>query len=262
MVEHGQSSGKNKFGKQKFQKKGKGAHLGANGGNFKKKFQGNCHKCDGPGHRAVNCKLPKQDKAKETNVVERITRNVSDIDLAAVISEVNLVDSNPRQWWIDTGATRHVCSNKEWFRNFKVVDNGDKLFMGNSATSEIQGVGTVVLKMTSGKELTLNAVLYVPEIRKNLVSGWLLNKHGFRLVFESDKFVLTKSGMFVGKGYADCGMFKMNVMAIKPNDNEINTSSTYLLESSNIWHARLGHVNFNTLRRLIKLDHIPHFTST
>ena len=59
------------------------------------------------------------------------------------------------------------------------MDNGDKLFMGTSATLEIQGVGTVVLKMTSGKELTFNDVLYVPEIRKNLVSGWLLNKHGF-----------------------------------------------------------------------------------
>jgi len=53
----------------------------------------------------------------------------------------------------------------------------------------------------------LNDVLYVPEMCKNLVSGWLLNKHGFRLVFESNKFVLTKIGMFVGKGYADGGMF-------------------------------------------------------
>ena len=141
--------------------------------------------------------------------MEKITKDVSDIDLAAVISEVNLVESNPREWWIDTGATHHVCSNREWFRNFKVVDNCDKMFMGNSATSEIQGVGKIVLKMTSGRELTLNDVLYVPEIRKNLVSGWLLNKHGFRLVFESDKFVLTKNGVYVGKGYINRGMFKL-----------------------------------------------------
>nr|GEV74861.1 hypothetical protein [Tanacetum cinerariifolium] len=40
------------------------------------------------------------------------------------------------------------------------------------------------------------------EICKNLVSGWLLNKFGFRLVFESDKFVLSKNQMYVGRGYA------------------------------------------------------------
>ena len=54
--------------------------------------------------------------------------------------------------------------------------------------------------MTFGKELTLTNVLYVPKIRKNLVSGSLLNNPGFRLVFESNKFVLPKSGMYVGKG--------------------------------------------------------------
>ncbi|KAL0366199.1 UNVERIFIED_CONTAM: Retrovirus-related Pol polyprotein from transposon TNT 1-94 [Sesamum radiatum] len=51
--------------------------------------------------------------------------------------------------------------------------NGRKLFMGNSATSNIVGLGKVVLKMTSGKELTLIDVLHVPDIRKNLVSGSL-----------------------------------------------------------------------------------------
>ena len=55
--------------------------------------------------------------------------------------------------------------------------------------------------MTSRKELTLTNVLYVLEIRKNLVSGSLLNNHGFRLVFESNKFVISKSGMYVRIGY-------------------------------------------------------------
>ena len=75
--------------------------------------------------------------------------------------------------------------------------------MGNSATSEIKGQGKLVLKMTSRKELTLTNVLYVPKI---LVSDSLLNNHGFRLVFGSDKFVLSKSGMYVGKGYMSDGM--------------------------------------------------------
>ena len=38
--------------------------------------------------------------------------------------------------------------------------------------------------MTSGKELTLTNVLYVPKIRNNLVFSSLLNSHGFQLVFE------------------------------------------------------------------------------
>ena len=42
----------------------------------------------------------------------------------------------------------------------------------------------MVLKMTFGKELNLTNVLYVPEIRKKLVSGSLLNSRGFRLMFE------------------------------------------------------------------------------
>ncbi|PON88964.1 hypothetical protein TorRG33x02_151930, partial [Trema orientale] len=124
-------------------------------------------------------------KNHEVNMIDDMTEDVSDISLSAVVSEVNLVGSNPREWWIDTGASRHVCSDKGLFTTFEPVENGEKLFMGNSATSEVQGLGKVVLKMTSGKELTLNNVMYVPDIRKNLVSGSLLNKHGFRMVFES-----------------------------------------------------------------------------
>ncbi|KAL8132571.1 hypothetical protein AgCh_008162 [Apium graveolens] len=90
--------------------------------------------------------------------------------------------------------------------------------------------------------LTLKNVLYVPDIRKNLVSGSLLNKHGFRIIIESDKVILSKSGMFVGKGYLTDGLFKLNVMSVK-DDNEMKNSSAYLLESPNLWHARFGHSN-------------------
>ncbi|KAJ9544786.1 hypothetical protein OSB04_024493 [Centaurea solstitialis] len=267
VVEHGQASktkggvfkNHGKCARGKDSRNGRGFNLGPNGGVFKKKFQGNCYNYDKPGHRAINCRFPKRAKAKQANFVDDISRDVSILNLTAMISEVNLVGSNPREWWIDTGATRHVCSDKEMFHGFKTAEDGEKLFMGNSATADIKGSGKIVLKMTSGKDLTLTDVLYVPEIRKNLVSGWLLNKHGFRLIFESDKFVLTKMGVFVGKGYAVNGMFKLNVMAIKPSVNEINKSSAYLLESSYTWHGRFGHVNFDTLRRLINLEVIPKF---
>ena len=92
----------------------------------------------------------------------------------------------------------------------------------------------MVLKMTYGKEVTLTNALYVPEIRKNLVSSSLLNNHGFWMMFESDKLVLSKSGMYVGKGFMSDGMWKLNVIiVIKLNMNK-TSSSTYMLKSCNL----------------------------
>ncbi|GJU35661.1 retrovirus-related pol polyprotein from transposon TNT 1-94 [Tanacetum coccineum] len=196
---------------------------------------------------------------RQANMVDENVDMIAMVsDVCAMISEVNLVGTNNSGWWIDTRATRHVCADKSMFHSFRAVDNGQKLYMGNSATADIKCEGDVILKMTSEKELKLTNVLYVLEIRKNLVSGWLLNKFGFRLVFESDKFVLSKNQMYVGKGYAVNAMFKLNVMVVKNDINKMN-SSAYLIESSNVWHGRLGHVNFNSMRRLIKFNSIPNF---
>ena len=57
------------------------------------------------------------------------------------------------------------------------------------------------LKVTSRKDLTLKNVLYLPEIHKNLLFGSLLDSHGFRMVFESDKLFFSKIGVCIGKGY-------------------------------------------------------------
>ena len=148
------------------------------------------------------------------------------------------------------------------FSSYQSIDNGEQLFMGNSSSSKVEGQGKVVLKMTSGKELTLNDVLHVPKIRKNLVSGSLLSKKGFKLVFVSDNFILTKNGMYVGKGYMSNGLFKMNVMTVVPPTKNINNKNTlfaYMLKSSNVSHGRLGHVNYDTLRRLINMERLPKF---
>ena len=112
------------------------------------------------------------------------------------------------------------------FSIFEPIKNGKKVFMRNFATSEIKGQGKVILKMTFGKELNLNNVLYGHKIHKNLVFGSLLNNHGFQLVFESNKFVLSNSGMYVGKGYMSDGMWKLNVMTIIKSNMSKASSST------------------------------------
>ena len=40
---------------------------------------------------------------------------------------------------------------------------------------------------------------------------------------------------------------------------ENNISSTYIVESSYIWHGRLGHVNYGSLKKLVNMNYLPKF---
>ena len=53
---------------------------------------------------------------------------------------------------------------------------------------------------------------HVPKIKKNLVSANLLCKSGVKVVLESDKLILSKNGIFVGKGYAIDDMYKLSII--------------------------------------------------
>ncbi|KAL4011256.1 hypothetical protein IC575_028308 [Cucumis melo] len=67
--------------------------------------------------------------------------------------------------------------------------------------------------------------------------------------------------MYIEKGYLSDGLFKLNVLTVVPksiNNNKVSTFA-YIVESF-VWHGRLGHVNFNSLRRLINMNLIPKFT--
>lgn len=44
----------------------------------------------------ANCKLPEKNKTKKANTMDNIAKEVSDISLLAVVSEVNSVESNPK----------------------------------------------------------------------------------------------------------------------------------------------------------------------
>ena len=51
----------------------------------------------------------------------------------------------------------------------------------------------------------------------------------------------------------------MTVVPHTKNINNKHTSSASMLESSNVWHDRLGHVNYDTLRILINMECLPKF---
>ncbi|XP_016730166.1 uncharacterized protein [Gossypium hirsutum] len=121
--------------------------LGPKGGVFKKpKFQGKCFHCNKMGHKSFDCRLSKRVRTNEANAMENISKEISYLDLCAVIFEVNLVDSNPRKWWLDTGATHHICYDNDSFVELVPCEKGEKLYMGNAATSKVKGKSTVILQ--------------------------------------------------------------------------------------------------------------------
>ncbi|GJZ56098.1 zinc finger, CCHC-type containing protein [Tanacetum coccineum] len=68
-------------------------------------------------------------------------------------------------WWIDSGATTHVCKDRCWFKTFEPVEDGSVLYMGDEHFAPIHGKGSVALEFSSGKIVTLFNVLYVPKLR-------------------------------------------------------------------------------------------------
>ncbi|KAK4385867.1 hypothetical protein Sango_2710700 [Sesamum angolense] len=103
--------------------------------------------------------------------------------------------------------------------------DGECIFMGNSTTTGVLGKGKIFLKLTSAITLALMDVLYVPSLRRNLISGSLLNKIGLNIVQEVDKVKITRNGDFVGKGYMLDGLFLLNT--IPTVSNKIASSSAY-----------------------------------
>ncbi|KAK9750003.1 hypothetical protein RND81_02G165400 [Saponaria officinalis] len=73
--------------------------------------------------------------------------------------------------------------------------------------------------------------------KKNLVSGSLLSRDGYKQVYESDKYVLSKHGLFIGFGYLCNDMFMLNLN----HDVVGNVLACSDVDTSVLWHARLGH---------------------
>nr|GFA20125.1 zinc finger, CCHC-type [Tanacetum cinerariifolium] len=135
-------------------------------------------------------------------------------------------------WWIDSGATTHVCKDRCWFKTYEPVEDGSVLYMGDDHFAPVHGKGS------------------------NLVSGPMLNKRGYKQVYESDKCILSKSGVFEGFGYYNNGMFMLNLNKV-PNDSDSVYMSSSTVVKSSLWHARLGHVHYKRMLKMSKYDLIP-----
>lgn len=187
-----------------------------------------------PGQKKQDCCLPPQQK--ETNKAH-LTE-----DLIAVVTEVNAA-IDVVEWIIDSGATRHICSQKSLFKTLNESPR-DNIFLDDASALQVAGIGEVNLKLSSGRVLTLTKVLFVPNMRRNLISSALLMIAGFKQTLEAGKLVITKNGGYVGNAFCKGNLFVLQIM------NESAGASAYFVSAMDTWHGRLGHLNVNSIRRL------------
>ena len=92
----------------------------------------------------------------------------------------------------------------------------------------------VKLKLFSRNFLVLDEVYHIYDIRKNLISTFLLVQQGYKVVFESNRVVIMRHGVFIGKDYICDGLFKLSLMSL--SINKIFTISFFVanVECSNV----------------------------
>jgi hypothetical protein len=102
-------------------------------------------------------------------------------------------------------------------------------------------------------------VQHVPSINKNLVCDSLLCRDGFKVVFESNKFVVSKCEQFIGKCYVCRCLFHFSVSNCC--NKSVNNISDGINESdASIWHSHLCHLNFGSMSRLSSLNLISNLS--
>ena len=229
--------------------------------NFKKKKEGIiCYVCGEPGHKANKCHNRKGKKGGQQNGQNTVNVVVSEPSTAGYDSNpAVLMACQSAEWLVDTGANIHVCADLNLFSSCQAT-SGSPILMGNGSGAAVLGVGKVDLKFTSGKIITLKNVQYVPSINRNLISGSLLFRDGFKLVFESNNVVISKFGLFIGKGYECGGLFRTSLLDA---ENKFVHNTISVLNSNkdaSIWHSRLCHVNLGSISRMSSLNLIPKFS--
>ncbi|GJT59949.1 zinc finger, CCHC-type containing protein [Tanacetum coccineum] len=204
--------GKNKNNKQnKGKKRGFNENNTSSGTNKKPKLQ--CWKCGKTGHfkrdcRSVNKKNEnaggsgKGSKNQSQDQGQNLV-NVWNILVkysVSLISKALYVQVDAIAWWIDSDATSHVCKDRCWFKTYELVEDGSVLYM------------------------------------VMIISLLFMEKE----VYESNKYILLKSGVFVGFGYYNNGMFMLNLNKVPDDSGSVYMSSSTVVNSS-LWHARIIH---------------------
>nr|GEV26732.1 ribonuclease H-like domain-containing protein [Tanacetum cinerariifolium] len=127
----------------------------------------------------------------------------------------------------DNGCSRHITGNKSYLTDYQEIDGGFVAFGRNAKGGKITGKG----KIRTGK-LDFEDVHFVKELKFNLFSI-------------SQIQVLLKVPR-------NNNMYSFDLKNVIPVGGLTCLFAKATLDESNLWHRRLGHINFKTMNKLVR----------
>eukprot|EP00253_Pinus_taeda_P034881 PITA_34881 len=183
---------------------GKGKGKGKQVKTQKDYFKVKCWNCQKMGHYAVVCPEKKKKKGKNQSVaasaeVEDFSVHF-DQEFGFTAYESSSVGSPATQvqrehafpsisrassgiWYVDGGASRHMTGVCEYFSKLSESGNDIEVVLGDDRVVRAVGVGTLTFMRESKPPLKVTDVLYVPGMRKNLISVSGLEDRGYEILF-------------------------------------------------------------------------------
>nr|GEV98669.1 putative ribonuclease H-like domain-containing protein [Tanacetum cinerariifolium] len=155
---------------------------------------------------------------------------------------------------IDSRCSRHMTRNMSYLSDFEELNRGYVAFGGNPKGGKITGKG----KIKTGK-LDFDDVYFVKELKFNLFSvSQMCDKKNNVLFIDTEclilspDFKLPDENQVLLKVPRENNMYNVNLKNIVPSGDLTCLFAKATLDESNLWHRRLGHINFETINKLVK----------
>lgn len=170
--------------------------------------------------------------------------------ILAYLSEHDEGSNPPYDKILDSGASTHMTSVREWFAcdSFKPLDPPRRVRFGDESYVEATGIGSITLSTKIGTrtvETKLNDVLYIPSFKITLISVRRLAKAGYYSMFLENECIVRskKSKRRVLHGTVRHGLYCLNTSPL--------THSAHSAIDINVLHRRLGHLSRNRLKKMV-----------
>ena len=144
-------------------------------------------------------------------------------------------------WILDSGCTYRMCPTKSWFHSYNKIDGG-KVLLGNNMSCNVVGIGSVQVKLDDGTVKTLSSVRHVPELQRNLISLGMLDEAGYICKIESGNMKISRGSYVAMRGVKKNRLYVLLGKTLT-NSAAVANSSKSVIDQTNLWHKRLGHIS-------------------